>query len=107
LPVAVVCDVSSFWKCWPTCVFTHLILCRCRPAGGVKTICADLWACWRRQALVFWLSRWTAIHRREARCLDELNLRLNLLVNSNFEENLNYFLMAKNEAVRLHFLGKG
>jgi hypothetical protein len=27
---------------------------------------------WRRQALVFWLSRWTAIHRREARCLDEL-----------------------------------
>lgn len=29
-------------------------------------------------------------------CLDELNLRLlNLLVNSNFEENLNYFLMAK------------
>jgi hypothetical protein len=51
---------------------------------------------WRRQALVFWLSRWTAIHRREARCLDELNLRLlNLLVNSNLEENLNYFLMAK------------
>jgi hypothetical protein len=74
----------------------HLILCRCRPAGGVKPSALIGGIRWRRQALVFWLSRWTAIHRREARCLDELNLRLlNLLVNSNFEENLNYFLMAK------------